>query len=96
MIQVPAGDGCWVYPMLWAAASFDLRQHFDDDGILRKRLPEGRVRRCSRSATVSLSRHTRATRTFFPSAARVARRMGGRCDRYVSSDIVDTMSRSVI
>jgi len=29
--------------MLWAAASFDLRQHFVDDGIFRKRLAEGRI-----------------------------------------------------
>jgi hypothetical protein len=29
--------------MLWAAASFDLRQHFVDDGIFRKRFPEGRI-----------------------------------------------------
>ena len=39
--------------------------------------PRDVSRRCSKSATVSFSRHTRATRTFFPTAAKVARRIGG-------------------
>jgi hypothetical protein len=29
--------------MLFAATSFDFRQHFIDDGIFRKRLSEGRI-----------------------------------------------------
>ena len=46
--------------MFRAAASFDLRQHFVDDSILSKRLPEGRIQVCSRSATVSYHRVSEA------------------------------------
>ena len=53
--------------MLGAATSFDLRQHFVDNGIFRQRLPQGRIQALQQIGD----------RTFFPSAARVARRMGG-------------------
>jgi hypothetical protein len=64
--------------MLGTAAALDLRQHFVDHGIVRERPSEGRIQALQQVGDrffVPVAAH----RTFFPSATKVARRMGAVC-----------------
>jgi len=63
--------------LLWATAPFDLRQHLVDDGIFRKRLPEGRIQALQQVGDRFIVPAYEGDANFLPSAARVARRMGG-------------------
>jgi len=57
--------------MLSAAASFDFRQHFVDDGMFRKRLPKRRIKALLRSVAGGLHTFVTGANLSYPCAPRV-------------------------